>query len=293
MRMTIVVPLDGSALAELALPYALTLARAAQGRLILLHAAPESAVRRRPDVEVQIAADLDGLAELLNKDGIVVSTQLSHEAPAQAITQTAREQRADLIVMGTHGRGGIGRALYGSVADQVLRSSPVPVFLVSPSGERWWPEKRPLRILVPLDGSSAAEEALDLADTLGRLVPVRLVLLRVAETAYSFTSAGFPIRVDPSAAEQDEARKYLRRAASRELATTWPVEVRVEKGEPSTTIAKVGWDLPADLIVMSTHGRGGLARLTLGSVATGVLQRARSPLLLVRPSVLFPDMLDQ
>ncbi len=286
MSMTILVPLDGSPLAELALPFASVLARVAGGRLFLIHAASDMAMLRRGSTELDIAVHLDRLADRLRKSGIVTSQQVVYDEPPRAIAQVARDHQAALIVMATHGRGGIGRALYGSVADQVLRSSSVPVLLVPIACVREWPEDRPLRVLVPLDGSAFAEEVLGPVAMLARAVPVDLVPLRVVEQTHGFDSLGIPYRAPVSEAGLASAREYLEQVASKPGMVVKPADLCVDAGDPASTIARVAREQAVDLIAMTTRGRGGLARLTLGSVATGVLQRADHPLLVVRPTAI-------
>ena len=134
MLTTVLVPLDGSALAEYALPYAARLARAAGGRLVLVRAAPDAPARQRAE------AELAAVAERLFTEGVPVEAHVRRGAAGDVILEGARAWAAGLIVTATHGRSGVGRWLHGSVADHVLRHAPVPVLLVSRACERRWPE---------------------------------------------------------------------------------------------------------------------------------------------------------
>jgi nucleotide-binding universal stress UspA family protein len=202
------------------------------------------------------------------------------------IAEAVRDRQADLVVMSTHGRGGLGRWIYGSVADQVLRTSDVPVLLISAADERPWPGQAPFRIVVPLDGSSVAEEALDPVVELAKALEGELVLLRVVEPP----NYGLELGESPKFSFQPDvelavAKEYLAQVADRLTQTGSAVESRAVVGSAPETIASIAREENAHLIAMATHGRSGLARVVLGSVATGTLQRASLPMLLVRPGV--------
>src|SRR6185437_9541673 len=99
--------------------------------------------------------------------------------PVEAILDATRHVEADLIVMSTHGRGGLSRMLYGSVADQVLRRTTIPVLLVPSIVEHAWPAQGPLSLLIPLDGSALAAEALQSAELLTESFGAKLTLLQI------------------------------------------------------------------------------------------------------------------
>jgi nucleotide-binding universal stress UspA family protein len=292
---TVLVPLDGSALAERALPYALALARAASGKLLLVRAVLPSlylenghtrVLHRHPRAEAELAA----AAERVREQGIAAETHLVEDSPAaDAIMAAVGRFGADLVVMSTHGRGGLGRFLYGAVADAVLRAITVPVLLVPAACERGWTTGQRLRVLVPLDGSDLASRVLTAVRDLGRVVPLEVVLARVVPSALLENAA--LAAVPPTAyqtagpSQQNEevaaARRELEDEADR-LAGALPVAgLRVEVGSPASTIATLAREEDVDLIAVSTHGRGGLTRMVLGSVTTGLLHRATVPLLVV------------
>jgi nucleotide-binding universal stress UspA family protein len=173
------------------------------------------------------------------------------------------------------------------VADEVLRHSQTPVLLVPPHGERAWPTDRPLRVLVPLDGSALAEEALTTAELVAGAFGAELMLLRVVEPpVYPLYGDGYAYIPFDEDAELADAERYLQTQALRLRAAGTTTRTRTAIGQPSTVLAAVARDEQADVIAMATHGRGGLARLVMGSVATGALQRATVPLLLTRPAAL-------
>jgi nucleotide-binding universal stress UspA family protein len=282
MLNTILIPFDGSVLAERAFPYATALARAGGARLILLH------VRSGSGGAIRTVADLETVADTLRDSGVTVEPELyaaDRGEIGRAICQAALEWQAELIVMTTHGRGGPGRLPYGTVADEVLREATLPVLLVSSQREFAWPLSRAPRILVPLDGSALAEEVLDPVDDLAEALGAELVLLKVLEPPPQRLEAYAPeVSWAHVTAERAEARYYLEIMAKLIQRAEHRVAVRATHGSPATAIAEIALMDNCDLIAMATHGRGGLAGPALGSVATGVLQQTGIPLLLTRPA---------
>lgn len=191
---------------------------------------------------------------------------------AQVIVQTARSREAGLIVMSTHGRGGLDRWLHGSVADQVLRETPQPVILVPPGYERPWPGHFPLRILLTLDGSALAEAAIGPADDLAGALGAALMLVRVVEhSPPDAGGAGPRITGRHFETKLSEAQKYLREVEHRLQTDGRLIAVRITVGHPATAITTIARMLKVHLLVMATHGCSGLARVVLGSVATETL----------------------
>jgi len=284
MLTTILVPVDGSALARRAVPYALALARAVHGRLILMRATPDDGAGEPPQRDGVVRADLRAIASRLRARGAAIEAYLYpgyHGADAaDAIVEAAVVHHADLIVMSTHGRGGLERWIYGSVAERVLRRAALPVLLVPAGCTRIWPRARRLRVLVPLDGSALAEAALLEGRPFLEALQPQLLLLQVVEVLeYAFAEAH--VAYAP-AAELTRARGYLE-VAARDLPVR-DCSIEVEVGSPATTIARMVDERDIDLVVMATHGRGGVARLVLGSVVEATLRRAGVPVLLVRPA---------
>ena len=284
MFATILVPLDGSDLAMRALPYAVRLARANRARLVLLHAASAKAVESNATAEVDTVLAQDDLADHLRERGVRATTWLVYGDAGPAIADAAVDLRADLIVMSTHGRGGLGRLVHGSVADYVLRHVPVPVVLVTAKSVPAWTDGHSLRVLVPLDGSSFAEKALGPASELAETLRADLVLLRTAELSSASGIAPWSQSGRPHQQALDEAMQYLEQVAVPLRAAGHRTALRVAAGHPADMIASVAADLSPGLVVMATHGRGMLSRLVLESVAAEVLRRLTVPVLLVRPA---------
>jgi nucleotide-binding universal stress UspA family protein len=297
----ILVALDGSELAERALGYAVALARPTGSRLLLVRAVlgrpiPGVGTDAGAEAAVREAEEyLEGVASRLAGEGIeceiaVPSHGLSPlgDEPARLILEEARRKDADLIAMMTHGRSGLGRWLYGSVAEGVLAQTPVPVLLV----RGWQGVREPAtfgerpQLLVPLDGSGYAEQALPVATSLAEGLSGELVLVRaVPRPDLPFA----PDRLLASQLEEElrageaEARRYLDALADRLAREGRRVRVEMRVGEPTPVISEVGRELGATLVVMTTLGETGLVRLVFGSVAAGVLRQGSVPLLLVRP----------
>jgi nucleotide-binding universal stress UspA family protein len=296
----ILAPLDGSELAERALPYAEDLARRVGSELVLVRAAmlfpfqkthlSEPARERVEEAE----GYLEGVARTLRGRGLEVRTVAPYTWPEVEIAAEARRQEADLIVMSTHGRGGLGRWVYGSVAERVVAESPVPVMLVrawkGQSGPIWHGEHR--CILVPLDGSELAEAALPVARALVDALHGRLVLLRVEP----FASWDSPViasigpgdeSTGPTAVpDWDDEQERLRTEALEYLSRLrGDSEVRAElrSGFPVEAILDAAREHGAALVVMTTHGRTGPGGFPLGSVADSVLRQGSMPVVLVGP----------
>jgi nucleotide-binding universal stress UspA family protein len=207
---------------------------------------------------------------------------------AEAICESAAEQQADLIVMSTHGHGSSGRSIYGSVADQVVSQSPIPIVLVPTMTPRPWPAQAPLRILVPLDGSRFAEEVLGPVVDLAAATRADLLLIGAVDPGSSLYSGGVPPMESTSEAELHDMRAYLAGVADRLRESGLRVRTDAEVGPAAAVIDGAAQRRHIDLVAMATHGRSGVARLTLGSVASATLQRSGVPLFLVRPAALRP-----
>jgi nucleotide-binding universal stress UspA family protein len=289
----IVVALDGSALGQRAVPYAAALAEKVGGRLLLVRAALAHPFFRDDLAAAQVAvigeaeADLEATAKVLRADGLRVETRVCYGPAASSVVEEARLGQADLIVLSTHGRGGLGRWIYGSVADQVLRRAETPVLVVPPAASADWSAPGEAPVLVPVDGSDLAEEALGPAAALAAALDGSLLLVRVIEPSYVgyVYGQGYPVAPKLDVAEMLKAAEADLGALARRLrAEGHRVATRAEVGPPAQTIARIAAEVGASAIALATHGRGGLARLVMGSVATGLLQRADVPVLLVRPA---------
>ena len=278
MPRNILVPLDGSALAKRAVPWAARLARDATGNLLLVYARPPiEGNARHPEAALigrveghqawrRAYRQLHAISQQLLDTGLTAQIALQRGRAAEVILEVAQRRDVDLIAMSSHGDGGADRWLLGSVADEVLRHAMVPLLIVTARSD-WEPViDRPLRVLVALDGSCLAEQALRVVEDWSSAVHVQPVLLRVLDGA--------------RATEREAAERYLADVAGGLPIGLDRPTVRVEFGSPGSAIVRVADTENIDMIAMGTHGRGGLSRAVLGSVATSTLQAAHVPVLI-------------
>jgi nucleotide-binding universal stress UspA family protein len=308
MQREILIPLDGSPLAETILPHAQRLAESTGSAITLLSAVPtvltanavagplgmepydehawETDVAQAHDYLLRVAARLEA-------QGLRVRADVVEGVPAPAILDyCTRHPAVGTIAMATHGRSGLGRWVFGSVAAQVLHGAVIPLLLVRPQPGPHGPQTpagRPYQtILVPLDGSLLAEQALTTATTLARAAGAALLL--VSAVPEPDAHVGRPgnetqPRSRAAAARVAEAGRletYLGRTAADLRAQGLGAGTALPGGPAAEGILHAAETSGADLIVMASHGRSGLARLWLGSVAAKVVQGATRPVLLVR-----------
>jgi nucleotide-binding universal stress UspA family protein len=229
---------------------------------------------------------------------VPLSAALLDGPAADAIVRHAATTGADLLVMTTHGRGPLARFWFGSVADALVRQLPIPVLFVRPGETVPDLAEEPVvrRVLIPLDGSTLAEQVLEPALAFSSGTQVEYTLLRVVEqlTPASYDPASTRMSgLSESLLEQLQeldrqesarARDYLERFAERFRARSLVVQTRViSHQQPATAILQDDSIRGVDLIALATHGRGGLKRLLLGSVADKVLRGAATPVLVYRP----------
>src|SRR5579864_3484940 len=295
----VLVPLDGSPLAEAALPIATTLADRTHATLILLRAAHYRSLLSdvagdQYRVISQAEDYLQQLTERLAAQGLKVQSGVPFGgSPADWIIEDSEYRHVDLVVMATHAREGPDRWLHGSVAEEVVHRSKVPVMLVrahdSTESEHVavaFPTEPPV-VLVPLDGSALAESALPFAAELQHAIGARLVLIGVVpQPGQLVAGAGGAITTyagDEHAQLDADAHAYLTAAAERLRAADGTAEILVRYGEAVSEIGAAAEAYPASAVVMATHGRTGVVRAVTGSVAGGVLHHASVPVVLVRP----------
>lgn len=269
------IPLDGTALGEAALPLATALAAPVHGALKIIQVLDHSA---EPATVAEAGRYLANVAAGLDRNGIEVQTEIRQGILADEILAEARQHGVDLVVMATHGRHGLERARLGSVTEQVLERSPVPVVVVRPGAEH---PRLSGTLLVPVDGSPGATAALPVARTLARATAARVLLLQVITPLVRY-GRGRYIEPDFETNERDAAETYLEELATGFRQVGVAAEARAVIGPISATILSVAAEAGADLIVMGTHSLTGLPRVLLGSVADEVVRQAKQPVLLVR-----------
>ena len=314
MYRSILVPLDGSPFGEHALPLALGIARRTGATVQILNVLTTIATlygespmfvddqleQRLRDRQVESQEKyLDQVARRIEAASAVKVVKLVDDGEiASTVRAQAVRNNADLIVMTTHGRGPLGRFWLGSVADELVRESPVPVLLMRPSEKDVDLTREPplKHFLVPLDGSPLAEQMLPYAVELGRFLGADFTLMRVVKPVGTFVpigdagTVGFEVQAMVERVETlqrrlaKEAQDYLERVAGRLREAGLTVLTRVDVAEqPATAILHDAAPAVVDLVALETHGRRGLSRLFLGSVADKVIRGAHVPVLVHRP----------
>ncbi len=276
----ILVPLDGSDLAEAILPVVARLARDHEAEVVLLEVLAGQRTREAEhEVERQAGGYLEKAGASLRGQGLRrVQWRVWYGEADQAIANATAREQADLVAMSTHGRSGLDRLRFGSVAESVVRRAPAPVLLVR--GVAAWDRGGIGRILVPLDGSEASEEVLPIVSCLAGPFDIEVLLLHVVEATQSLP--GSPAGAKGGRDSETEAG-YLARVAAPLQARGLRVSTTVRAGLPAEVIPAVTAETKCGLVAMSTHGRSGLGRLFLGSVAERVLRSVSVPMLLWKP----------
>lgn len=291
----LLVPLDGSSLAESALPAAKFLSQRLHASVTLIHVIEQNAPKEIHSEHHLTEADeaaryLEKVAVEAFPPGSEVEIHV-HSAQvddvARSIVDHAEEFAPDLIIMCTHGRGGMRDLLFGSIAQQVIAFKKTPVLLVRPTEEQsqnFTCEK----ILVPLDGNPEHEQGLtagvELSDSLG----ASLHLVMVVPTFGTLTGEqAAAARLLPGTtqamldATELGAEEYLRNCLETLKDRSSHLTAEVVRGDPAMVIIETASQAGADLIVLGTHGKAGTEAFWSGSVAPKIITRSQVPLLLV------------
>jgi nucleotide-binding universal stress UspA family protein len=303
MFRTFLVPLDGTPFGEHALPIAVNLARSCKGTIELVRVpTPESEAKQRPTKLEPIYLEAIAARIAEHAPEVNVRIELLHEEKSRCVADLlalhAERSRPDLIVLNSHTRGGLARWWLGSVTDDLIHRTSCPL-LVLPAQERdpdWETDRMFRHILIPLDGTPLAEQVLPAALTLGSWMGAEYTLMRVVEPAPVAVAdpivAAIPVDPDINDRLEQAASAYLTRVAARLRGNDGHMQLRtavVLDPDPSEAICgflrrEAGTSdeaAPIDAVALATHGREGLARLLLGSVADRVLQHTPVPLLLL------------
>jgi nucleotide-binding universal stress UspA family protein len=303
----ILVPLDGSVRAELVLSQVGRILRREDAEILLLRVVDIP----QPIGGVEIAGGLDipalrqqaredaqnylhDMAQRFAGKADKVHGRVAEGPAAQTILDSARKEGVTMIAMSTHGRSGVARWTIGSVAEKVARACDVPLLLVrsfrrNPQGdlEPSLPEEFPFRrILVPVDGSPTSMSIIGSAEKFAQLYDSEVVVLHVrppyipASPMLPGMEAGLPaIQPPPIRADKDETTS---KAADRFRHAGLKVRRMTLEGEAASEILDLSKAEAVDLIALGTHGRSGISRWALGSVAERVLRGAEVPLLILR-----------
>jgi nucleotide-binding universal stress UspA family protein len=299
MLSTILVPLDGSPLAEQALPVAARLARATGAALHLAHVHVAASldpisIEGMPVVDEQmrsLAAEHEQVylerAATQIADASLKPQVARLEGPvAPTLASYARDIGAGLIVMTTHGRSGFAQLWLGSSADALVRVSDTPLLLLRPGPDGQVADRPFRRVLAPLDGSALAEQILPHGAALAAIDGGEILALRIIDSlpvpqAMPF-SERFRLDEGTLARERAQAEQYLQGLAAG-LAPAQVMPVVREAPQPARAILELAAELGADLLALTTQGRGASSRKPISSVADKVLRGAALPLLILRP----------
>ncbi|MAT98157.1 MAG: hypothetical protein CL608_13515 [Anaerolineaceae bacterium] len=298
MFQKILVPLDGSELAERALEPALALARATRGELLLLsipflkhmfveERAGYGMLLPHQSIEAtrkELSDYLQRLTETHGPSEVGMRSQIGFGDEASVIVDTAVAEDIDLIVMSTHGFTGFSRWFLGSVTEKVLRSAPCPVLVIR--------DARPFsHVLITLDGSPLSEQALAPGFALAQSFDAAVTLLRVKQAEMLNPNLVKELEIHErglGSQVQDEfyfrAEHYLERLAEEhQHLSTQQVQTLVPSGPVAAEILEAIEAEAIDLVVISTHGRTGLRRWVYGSITEKVMRQANCSMLIIRP----------
>lgn len=303
MYQTIFVPLDGSEFSARALPVAAALARRTGARLVLavvfdpsmfLRFTPGEATVPSFDQQLverqcnQARAWVEEQAASIANTGLAATGVLLEGTIVEALAEHALAINADIVVMTTHGRSGVNRLWLGSVAGTYIARSLAPVFLVRPSGHDAPTPGHELptgRLLVPLDGSAFAESAIphavQFAAALGLDIELVSVVTPVAAPMALFGEDALVVDERLIASQEQASATYLSAVAAG--MEPHPVTTQLSSMIAASALIDYAGASNPGAIALATHGRSGLARVMLGSVADKLLRGIEQPLLVFHP----------
>jgi nucleotide-binding universal stress UspA family protein len=290
----ILVPLDGSEIAEKALPYVKSIAKLKNSNVILFAVSLAIFVDRRDRL---FASYLEVSAKELNKEGIKATTATSYGDVAEEIVKYANNNKIDLVVMATHGYSRAKRWLFGSVTQKVLYGTEIPVLLIKSKSPKVSGEFN--RILVPVDGSPFSEATLPYVEELTKKTNKEVLLLHICEPPVVPSYGSQPINPTWKKYRDnmwDETEKLSKNYLNKTMAVMnkkgiKKVKSRVIKaqsGEVAKTIMQISKEEDIDLIVIATQGRTGVRGWVYGSVANKIVEEFSQPVLLIRPATSIP-----
>ena len=263
----ILVSTDGSPESEAAFAAIMPVVRAYAPEVAVLY------VFEDPEASFMPPAKVAKACGALRASNVNAYLELREGMPAEEILKVAREKKVDLIAITTHGRRGVVRLIAGSVAEEVLRKTDIPLLVTRPNTvvHEW------KRIVVALDGSERSESVLPEAVRLARKLGAALEILRVAVPVVAAGAGEAPIMLPP-----EDPMPYLKGVLKGLDLRGIEARAVALEGHPSEAILRHLAESAASLLCMTTHGRSGLARILLGSVAEEILRKAPCPVLLQR-----------
>jgi nucleotide-binding universal stress UspA family protein len=288
--------MDGSDISRRAFEFAVSVARSFGGRVRVLEVAEGGPLATFPEMRAvsgltlearrHLADDLEQLVAPARETGLAVEVAVEEGDVVRQILREADAMPADLIVMGTHGRGGFERLVLGSVTEKVLRKAPCPVLTVPPGqGANGVDTSAFKAILCATDFSPAATEALEVALALCARAKARVILLHSIDWPFGDASFGAPKNsVDELRLSLEiNARERLIEAVSTDAAERCRIDPRVTAGKAAHDIVRVADDAKVDLIVLGVRGRTPIDLALVGSTTHYVIRQASCPVLTIRP----------
>lgn len=289
----VLIPLDGSKLAEQVIPHLLRFITPDQTELLLMTALSSTLPSDKSNSNLAISEStstsqnykiheqLNNVTQELNQISFSVTERVVPGAPTNSILSLAEEAFVDLIAMSTHGRTGLRRVLLGSVADEVVCNARPPIFL-TPAAITAPPKFTPRTILLPLDGTALAEAAIPIAQQFAQNTGATLSFIRILDSNYSEHEQSANQTDTTKQATSQQATRYLEQIKLRLQLANVTSRYQITSGDPAVAIIRASHTEQVDLIVMSTHGRSGVGRIIHGSVTRQIIGSAICPLVLIR-----------
>jgi nucleotide-binding universal stress UspA family protein len=230
----------------------------------------------------------EAITHALSRQGVKVESLTALGKPADEIVRVAEQQGCDLVAMSTHGRTTLGRGILGSVTDKVIHTSSLPTLTITPErAEKYHAGDAINAVMCPLDGSPLAETALPYVEELARKMSLEALLVRVLKIGgiYAAYADGYPYAgvTELEAEIEADAAEYMKEVAENLRGKGLSVRWKLLKGAPAQSIVDLAHEEPQDLIVLTTHGRSGLTRWVIGSVAEAVIRASGDPVLVIPP----------
>ncbi len=298
MYKRILVPLDGSELAERVIPYAVSIANALSSQVSLLRivdSVPEQWAdpthgryldQLTSSFRNQAMDYLEGIAAPLRREGITVTCSAHEGNPSELIINESSREAETLIALSTHGRSGINRWVMGSVTDKVLHGVSAPLLILRSQEGNPPASLEANNIILPLDGSALSEQVLPHVVSLAKALGASVTLLRTTDISYytpmgeDYPASMYDDLIQEATVEAEEYLKHMSQQLSNE--GVGESQSYVRQGEAAGTILDMADDSPSTLIAMCTHGRSGVGRWVLGSVTDRVVRHSNRPVLVVR-----------
>ena len=285
----ILIPLDGSELAETSLPYAKELARKLGSQITLISVLPSGSQKGRAQYKHLHQFYIQEMTKTMKQKPIKAESVILTGDPAEQIVDYADKKNIDLIIMGTRGRSQLTRWILGSVADKVVSATTCPVALISSENEEAAVRGRKIlrKALVILDGTAESEVVIPHVEELASKLDMEVTLLQLVEQAYEYYTGAedfshVPVSKEKMNSIKAKARGHLRKLANLLEGKGITMAAKVMMGNSAETIIKVASKIDADVLAMATRGRPGISRWIFGSVRDEIVNIGNTLIILVK-----------